>query len=152
VQHGGLRDKVTANTDKDKPLAKLLVVDDDPDTILALKIGLINYGFLVDAFTNPEEALQKFKSNPKSYSLVMSDSGIPALSGIELAKKVKEINPNVKVLLLTGFGLRSIEFSKASPSTTVVDGFIQKPTAIKKLTDKILSLIGETEGRSTFKD
>jgi two-component system, cell cycle sensor histidine kinase and response regulator CckA len=144
---------VTANTDnKDKPIARLLIVDDDPDTILALKIGLINYGFLVDAFTNPEEALQEFKSNPKSYTLVMSDSGIRALSGIELAKKVKEINPNVKVLLLTGFGLRDFEFSKASPSTAAVDGFIQKPVAIKKLTDKILSLIGETEGRSSFKD
>jgi DNA-binding NtrC family response regulator len=133
---------VTANTNDDRPLARLLIVDDDSDTILALRIGLTDYGFLVDAFTNPEEALQRFKSNPKSYSLVMSDSGMPALSGIELAKKVKEINPNVKVLLLTGFGLRSIEFSKASPPTTVVDGFLQKPISIKKLTDKILSLIG----------
>ena len=151
MQHGGLRDKVTANTDKDKPLVKLLVVDDDPDTILALKIGLINYGFLVDAFTNPEEALQRFKSNPESYSLVMSDSGIPALSGIELAKKVKEINPNVKVLLLTGVVIRDIEFSKVFPST-IVDGFVQKPTGIRKLTDKILNLIGETKGRSSFYD
>ena len=151
MQHGGLRDKVTANTDKDKPLAKLLVVDDDPDTILALKIGLINFGFLVDAFTNPEEALQRFKSNPESYSLVMSDSGIPALSGIELAKKVKEINPNVKVLLLTGVVIRDIEFSKVFPST-IVDGFVQKPTGIRKLTDKILNLIGETKGRSSFYD
>ena len=147
---------MTANTDdnKDKTVARLLVVDDDPDTILALKIGLNNYGFLVDAFTSPEEALQRFKNNPKSYSLVMSDSGIPALSGIELAKKVKEINPNVKVLLLTGFGLRDIEFSKASPSTDstdVVDGFVQKPIATKKLTDKILSLIGETEGQTPYK-
>jgi DNA-binding NtrC family response regulator len=133
---------VTANTNDDRPLARLLIVDDDSDTILALRIGLTDYGFLVDAFTNPEEALQRFKSNAKSYSLVMSDSGMPALSGIELAKKVKEINPNVKVLLLTGFGLRSIEFSKASPSTTVVDGFLQKPISIKKLNDKILSLIG----------
>ena len=141
---------MTANTDKDKPLAKLLVVDDDPDTILALKIGLINYGFLVDAFTNPGEALQKFKSNPKSYSLVMSDSGIPALSSIELAKKVKEINPNVKVLLLTGFGLRSIEFSKVSPSASVVDGFVQKPIGIRELTNKILSLIGEAKGQTSF--
>ena len=45
-----------AKIDNDKPLAKLLVVDDDPDTILALRIGLTDYGFLVDAFTNPEEA------------------------------------------------------------------------------------------------
>jgi DNA-binding NtrC family response regulator len=136
---------VTANTNNDKPLGKLLVVDDDPDTILALKIGLTDYGFLVDAFTNPEEALQKFKSNPKNYSLVMSDSGMPALSGIELAKKVKEINPNVKVLLLTGFGLRGMEFSKSSPSTSVIDGFVQKPIATTKLTDKIWGLIGETK-------
>jgi two-component system, cell cycle sensor histidine kinase and response regulator CckA len=148
VQHGGLRDKVTANTDKDKPLAKLLVVDDDPDTILALKIGLINYGFLVDAFTNPEEALQKFKYNAESYCLALLDIKMPALSGIQLAKKVKEANPNVKVLLLTGVVIRDIEFSKVFPST-IVDGFVQKPTGIRKLTDKILSLIGETKGRSS---
>ena len=81
----------------------------------------------------------------------MSDSGIPALSGIELAKKVKEINPNVKVLLLTGVVIRDIEFSKVFPST-IVDGFVQKPTGIRKLTDKILNLIGETKGRSSFYD
>jgi two-component system, cell cycle sensor histidine kinase and response regulator CckA len=143
---------VASDTDeKDKPLLKLLIVDDDPDTLLALKIGLIDYGFLVVAFTNPEEALQHFKSNPKSYSLVMSDSGMPALSGIELAKKVKEINANVKVLLLTGFRLRDMEFSEGSPSTTVVDGFVQKPAATKELTDKILSLIGETKDMPSFK-
>jgi CheY-like chemotaxis protein len=138
-----------AKIDNDKPLAKLLVVDDDPDTILALRVGLTDYGFLVDAFTNPEEALQKFKSNSKSYSLVMSDSGMPALSGIELAKKVKEINPDVKVLLLTGFelngcGLKVMEISNASDSTGVVDGFVQKPIATTKLADKISGLIGET--------
>jgi YesN/AraC family two-component response regulator len=53
---------------------------------------------LVDAFTNPEEALQKFKSNAESYSLMLLDIKMPGLSGIQLAKKVKEVNPNVKVL------------------------------------------------------
>jgi DNA-binding NtrC family response regulator len=142
---------VTANTDnnKDRTVARLLVIDDDPDTILALKIGLTDYGFWVNAFTNIEEALQHFKSNPKTYSLVMSDSGIPALTGIELAKKVKEINPNVKVLLLTGFGLKGMDFSKASPSSIVVDGLVQKPVAIKKLRDMILSLTGEYGGTAS---
>jgi CheY-like chemotaxis protein len=139
-----------SNTDKIKPLSRLLVVDDDPDNAEVIRFCIVNYGFLVDAFTNAEEALQKFKSNPKNYSLVMSDSGMPSLSGIELAKKVKEINPNVKVLLLTGFGLRDMEFSKSSPSTSVIDGFVQKPIATTKLTDNILSLIGETKGRTSF--
>ena len=133
-----------ANTDKDKPAARLLVIDDDPGTVNALKLGLINYGFLVDAFTNPEEALQKFKSNAESYSLMLLDIGMPALSGIQLAKKVKEANHNVKVLVLTGFGISDIEFSKTFPPTQV-DGFVQKPVGIRKLTDKILSLLGENK-------
>ena len=133
-----------ANTDRDKPPARLLVIDDDPDTVNALKLGLINYGFLVDTFTDPEEALQKFKSNAESYNLMLLDIGMPAISGIQLAKKVKEANHNVKVLVLTGFGIRDIEFSKTFPPTQV-DGFVQKPVGIRKLTDKILSLLGENK-------
>ena len=137
-------DNVIANTDnKDKPLGRLLVVDDDPDTILALKIGLLDYGFLVDAFTNPQEALQSFKANAESYCLVLLDIKMPALSGIQLARKVKEVNPNVKVLLLTALGIRDNEVSDVS--STNVDGFIQKPVGNKELTDKILSLLGENK-------
>jgi DNA-binding response OmpR family regulator len=144
VQIGG-SDKVVANTEnKDNPLARLLVVDDDPDTILALKIGLLDYGFLVDAFTNPQEALQSFKANAESYCLVLLDIKMPALSGIQLARKLKEVNPNVKVLLLTALGIRDNEISDVSSSTNV-DGFIQKPVGNKELTDKILSLIGENK-------
>jgi DNA-binding response OmpR family regulator len=141
---------VTAKTDdnKDKPMARLLIVDDDSDTILALRIGLADYGFLVDAFTNPEEALQRFKSNAESYCLVLLDIKMPALSGIQLAKKVKESNSNVKVLLLTGLEIRDMEFSKGFPST-LVDDFVQKPIRIRDLANKILSLIGETRGRSS---
>ena len=50
-----------------KPLAKLLVVDDDPDIVQVLKLGLLKNRFLVNSFTNPEEALQSFKSNSESY-------------------------------------------------------------------------------------
>ena len=140
-----------ANTDnKDKPLARLLVVDDDRDTVRVLALSLHKYGFLVDAFSNPEEALQEIKSNPESYSLVLSDSLMPKLSGIQLAKKVKETNPNMKVLLLTGSEIIDNASTDVPSSTTVVvDGFIRKPIGITKLTDKILSVIGETKGRSS---
>ena len=134
-----------ANTDKDKPLARLLVVDDDPDIVQVLKLALSKNRFLVDAFTNPKEALQSFESNAQSYDLVLSDNWMHSLSGIQLAKKVKEANPNVKVLLLTGVEITDNEFSEVAPSTSV-DGFAQKPIRIKDLTNKILSLIGKTEG------
>jgi two-component system, cell cycle sensor histidine kinase and response regulator CckA len=106
---------------------------------------------LVDAFTDPEEVLQTFRSNPEGYPLVLADSWMPSISGTQLAKKVKEVNPNVKVLLLTGSEVRDLEFSKVSASTNdiVVD---QKPVAIRKLTDKILSLLGENKAWTSFKD
>jgi two-component system cell cycle sensor histidine kinase/response regulator CckA len=139
-----------ANMDNDKPLARLLVVDDDSDNAEVLKLGLLNYGFLVDAFTNPEDALHSFKSNPESYRLVLSDGWMPSISGMQLAEKAKKANPNVKVLLLSGSEMIENEFSKVSPSASVVDGFVQKPIGIRELTNKILSLIGEAKGQTPF--
>jgi len=134
------------NNDNGKPVAKLLIVDDDSDIVQVLKLGLQKNRFLVDAFTSPEEALQSFKSNAESYCLVLSDVRMPGLSGIQLAKRVKEASPSVKVILMTSFEIRDSEFSKVFPSTHV-DGFVQKPIGIKDLTKKILSVISETRRR-----
>jgi DNA-binding NtrC family response regulator len=130
----------------DKPLAKLLVVDDDSDIVQVLKLGLLKNRFLVNAFTNPEEALQNFKSNANDYCLMLSDIRMPGLSGMQLARKVKEINPAIKVVLMTAFEIKDSEFSKVFPSMDV-DGFVQKPIGIGDLTNKILSIIGETKRR-----
>src|SRR5215203_169715 len=134
------------NNNNAKPLAKLLIVDDDSDIVQVLKLGLLKNRFLVNAFTNPEEALQSFKSNAESYCLMLSDVRMPGLSGIQLARKVKEINPNVKTVLMTAFEIKDNEFSTVFPSTQV-DGFVQKPVGIKELTGKILSIIGESKSR-----
>jgi DNA-binding NtrC family response regulator len=134
------------NNNNDKPLAKLLVVDDDSDIVQVLKLGLLKNRFLVNAFTNPQEALQSFKSDAESYCLLLSDVRMPGMSGIQLARKVKEVNPAVQTALMTAFEIKDNEFSKVFPSTQV-DGFVQKPVGIKELTDKILSIIGETKRR-----
>jgi DNA-binding NtrC family response regulator len=130
----------------DKPLANLLVVDDDSDIAHVLKQGLLKNRFLVSAFTNPEEALKNFKSNSKDYCLMLSDIRMPGMSGIRLARKVKEVNPDVRVILMTSFEIKDNEFSKVFPSTQV-DGFVQKPVDIENLTNKILYTIGETKRR-----
>jgi two-component system, cell cycle response regulator CpdR len=128
----------------DKPLANLLLVYDDSGIAYALKQGLLKNRFLVTAFTSPEKALQNFQSNSEDYCLMLSDIRMPGISGIQLARKVKEINPKVKVVLMTSFEIKDNEFSKVFPSTQV-DGFIQKPFRIKDLTNKILDTIGETQ-------
>jgi DNA-binding response OmpR family regulator len=151
--HKTSRQKEGSNHDNNnnRPLAKLLVVDDDPDIVQVLKRGLEQNRFLVDAFTNPEEALQSFKSDAESYCLVVSDIRMPVLSGIQLAKRVKETNPDVKVILMTAFEIRDSEFSKVFPSTSV-DGFVQKPIGIRELSNKILSIIGEFKRREGDKE
>jgi CheY-like chemotaxis protein len=109
---------------------KLFVLDDDSDIVYVLKHGLQKDGFLVDAFTNPEEALRSFKSNPHDRCVVVSDVRMPGLSGIQLARKVKQLNPDIKVVLMTAFEIKNSEFSKVFPSTQI-DGFIQKPSVLQ---------------------
>ena len=150
-QDSGHHTKNTNDDGGDKPLARLLIVDDEYDIVQVLKLDLQQNGFLVNEFTNPEEALQSFKSNAESYCLLLSDVRMPGLSGIQLARKIKETNPDVKVVLMTAFEIRDNEFSKLFPSTQV-DGFIQKPVRIRELTDKILSVIGQSKGRSNKED
>jgi CheY-like chemotaxis protein len=105
------------NNNKDKSLARLIIVDDDPDLAQVFTGGLLMNGFLVDTFTNPEEALQNLRSNSKDYySLVLSDIRMPEMSGIQLARKVKDINPSIKVVLMTAYEIKDIKFSKVSPS------------------------------------
>ncbi len=58
-------------SDNNKPLAKLLIVDDDSDIVQVLKMGLLKNGFLVDTFTDPEEALKNFQSNAGDYCLLL---------------------------------------------------------------------------------
>jgi two-component system, response regulator YesN len=77
---------------------------------------------------------------------MLSDIRMPGISGIKLARKVKEINPKVKVILMTSFEIKDNEFSKVFPSTQV-DGFVQKPIQIEDLTNKILDIIGESKRR-----
>ena len=135
------------NNNKRKFKGKIFVIDDDPDIVYVLKRGLQKNGFLVDAFTNPEEALRSFESNPHDLCLVVSDIRMPGLSGIQLARKVKQINQDIKVVLMTSFEIKDNEFSKVFPSTQV-DGFVQKPISIADLTNKIQDLIGEARRSS----
>jgi DNA-binding NtrC family response regulator len=140
------RSREDSSHDNNKSLAKLLIVDDDSDIVHVLKQGLLKNRFLVSAFTSPEEALQNFQSNSEDYCLMLSDIRMPQLSGMQLARKVKEINPKVKVVLMTSFEIKDNEFSKVFPSTQV-DGFVQKPIDMNDLANRILGIIGETKRR-----
>jgi DNA-binding NtrC family response regulator len=71
----------TKNNDKQK----ILIVDDEPDITIALKMYLELQGFHVDAFTNPANALAQFKAG--FYHLLILDIKMPEMNGFELYKE-----------------------------------------------------------------
>jgi DNA-binding response OmpR family regulator len=67
---------------------RILVVDDELDICLVLKIVLENNGFIVDYYCNPILALDEFKSN--FYDLIILDIQMPDMNGIQLYKEIKK--------------------------------------------------------------
>jgi DNA-binding NtrC family response regulator len=110
----------------------ILVLDDDFDINNMLKMALQKHGYNVFGFTDPLLALEHFRINHSTYSLVISDLRMPVMNGFEFIKQLKKMNPKIKVLLMTAFEINEMEFTKILPKPKV-DGFIQKPISIRKL-------------------
>ena len=72
----------------------------------------------VDGFTDSLDAFSRFQANPDHYAAVISDVRMQEMSGIQLAMKLKKINKNVQIFLMSAFefnedhhsGLNEIEF------------------------------------------
>ena len=75
----------TSDTASSKPLARIMIVDDESDITLIMKRYFEVQKFAVEAFTDPVKALEHFKQNSKDYLLVISDIRMPGISGIELS-------------------------------------------------------------------
>jgi DNA-binding NtrC family response regulator len=127
-----------------KPIARLLVVDDEQDITTIIKKSLEGNEILVDEFTNSSRALEHFRGHPNDYSIVVSDIRMPSPTGFELAKEIYKINPDVKILLMSSFEIHKSEFAKVLPSIKVED-FIQKPVSMAELKNIVLKHIGNTK-------
>ena len=114
----------------------ILVVDDEHDIVNLTKQSLQRNGLKVSAFTDPVMALEDFKVNGKTCSLILSDIRMPGINGYEFVKKVKKINSKVKVIFMTAFEINDKEFHNLLPDIKV-DGFLQKPFSIQQLNEVI---------------
>lgn len=81
----------------------LLLVDDEARMVKYLKKRLVHKGYLVDAFTDPEEALKAFNENPDRWGLLIVDDTMPQYKGTALALRMKKCNSGLAVILITGF-------------------------------------------------
>ena len=80
-------------------MKRILVVDDELDSNLTLKLVLEDNGFKVDAFTDPLLALENFKAG--MYVMLILDSNMPKMSGPELYNEIKKIDNKARVCFLT---------------------------------------------------
>ena len=82
----------------------LMLVDDDRDILFTFKSILAAEGFKVEAFTDPNEALNRFtQADPSYYNLVITDIRMPKINGFQLYQKLKEIKRDIRVLFMTAF-------------------------------------------------
>ena len=113
----------------------ILIVDDEPDINLLLKICLENNGFQVDAFDDPILALDNFKKGV--YDLLILDIKMPKMHGFGLYREIRKIDNKVKVCFLTAgemyYGAYSDIFNE--------NQFIRKPIANKDLISKVNEMI-----------
>ncbi len=108
--------------------ARILVVDDESDLRSLFGDLLREEGYDVDSAVNGKEALLKMEKN--FFDLVITDIKMPGLDGIEVLKRVKEIDPDCEVIVVTGHG--SIETALESMKLGAAD-YLTKPLNIDQI-------------------
>jgi CheY-like chemotaxis protein len=117
---------------------KVLLVDDED---LILEIGkemLEKMSYKVLVARDGEEALQIYRENTNSIDLVILDMIMPVMGGGETFDRMRELNPNGKFLLSSGY---SVDGEATEILERGCDGFIQKPFNIKELSAKIREIL-----------
>jgi PAS domain S-box-containing protein len=124
----------------------ILVVEDDAATRLAVASSLELLGYQVLEATNGREALTVFEAHADRVALVLSDMVMPVMGGQALFHALKQRDPAVKVLLLTGHPLREEEMEPLQAQG--LSGWLLKPPSLEKLAQIVAQML-EKDGKVT---
>ena len=114
---------------------KILIVDDEPDVNLTLKMTLEENGFEVDTFTDPLLALDNFRTG--LYDLIILDIKMPKMNGFELYGEIKKINSRLTVCFLTAGEMHYGGYGDIFDQNR----FIRKPIENQELVKRITEII-----------
>ena len=118
-----------------------MIIDDDEDINNLFKIFLEYNGYIVNAYTNPLEAINKFRQN--SHDLIILDLKMPTMDGMTLFHKIKEIDNNV-IICFTTADINYIE--DLCKGIIDIDKIVlYKPVLLKELKNKIDWLLSRQE-------
>lgn len=123
---------------------RIMVVDDEEGLISFLCDILDQLGYRTSCFTSPEKALEALRSAPGDYDLLLTDYSMPKLSGMELAKLARDVNPDIIMVLHTGYG---DTIPKSEIEEAGFAGLLTKPIKMKDLSFAMYNFLkGEEEG------
>jgi DNA-binding response OmpR family regulator len=111
----------------------ILVIDDETQILDSLRRTLIRAGWVVLIASDPAEGLQLYGEYWQGISLVLLDYFLPGLRGDEVWKRLKRINPQVRVLLMTA----SDDYVPPEMLNGGLCGFVMKPATRKELLRRI---------------
>jgi two-component system cell cycle sensor histidine kinase/response regulator CckA len=117
----------------------VLVVDDDERVrIIAVRM-LEAFGFQVVEAADGQEALDCFRANPDGFRLVLLDLTMPRLNGEEAFRELRNIRPDLRVVLMTGYSATEVSNRFAGKGLA---GFLQKPFHMADLLSQVRSALG----------
>jgi two-component system cell cycle response regulator CpdR len=118
------------------PQARIILAEDDDSMRSFLERALVKAGYAVLAFANGEEAYERLKEEP--FTLLLTDIVMPRMDGIELARRASEIDPDLKIMFITGFAAVTLNSDSAAPKDARV---LSKPFHLKDLVREVDRLL-----------
>jgi len=128
-----LEEKVLEPLKEVRP-ARILVVDDEESVRDILSRMLKVKGHQVVVASDGEEGIERFKN--ETFDLVFTDLGMPKISGWEVGKTIKEMNPKVPIIMITGWGM---ELNREKMNESGIDLIVSKPFQF----DQVIELVSE---------
>jgi two-component system, cell cycle sensor histidine kinase and response regulator CckA len=118
---------------------RILFVDDELSLCRSVGRLLERLGYKVSTHNDALEALECFRAEPKAWDAVLTDLTMPGLTGLELAREVRSIEPNVPIVVMSGFsGTWNAESIRAQGVTDL----IAKPLSTERLSEVLAKLFG----------
>ena len=116
----------------------ILLVEDEPSILRMTRMMLERKGYSVLSAATPTEAVEKATNHSDSIDLLMTDVVMPEMNGRDLAEKLIELHPNIKLLFMSGYTADVI-----AHQGVLDDGvaFIQKPFSMADMTAKVREVL-----------
>ena len=112
----------------------ILVVDDEESVRYMIESALVKTGYHCLSAADALKGLELFKKHKSEISMVITDIRMPKVSGKELYQMLKEIEPEIKVILSSGY---DVDTEVRSMLNNGAAGFLQKPFSVNELTESV---------------